>query len=261
MTEATKKKPGRPPQVPMHERPEFKQAVAESAAIVVQALLAKGVTPVPGQPVAESTPQMTELFREMAMSISEISDQGTNRKRVAPEILAKRQSAGDRMFELLGEVADKVKVARETGDEETAAAWLPEYRVVAKINFNERLVEPFRTGADKQPVANEIYWMGPPSDALLPLNAIAKKIFGHYREWLGTTIGVPTQDNRPVWVTAGGMVVKGDAPAKRFVAPPVEFKDELGIKTNGSDPRAKLINVTGTVAEPARANTVAGAMA
>ncbi len=200
------------------------------------------------------------MLRELALAIGEISDQGTNRKRVDPRILAARQEAGERMFALLAEVHDKLKLARDTGDEPMISAWTPEYRVIAKICFNERVIEPFKLGADKQPVANEIYWTGAPGDALVPLNAIAKKIFAEYKAWVGTAVGVKGADNRPVWMTANGLVVKGEPPARRFVAPPQEFQNDLGVKTNGSDPRAPFINVVGTIAEPARHNTVQGAL-
>ena len=265
MEASNKKKPGRPPAIPMHERPEFKAAVAETAVTVVKALMEGGVMPAqaaaatatPGSGVDENT---RTLFAEMAMSIANISDQGTNRKRLAPEILAKREAAGARMFELLAEVHAKLDAARREGDESAIEAWTPQYRVIAKIAFNERVVEPFKAGPDKQPVPNDIYWNGPPSDSLKPLNAIAIKIFAEYKQWLGTTVGVPTADNRPVWITAGGLVVKGDPPAKRFVAAAPEFANDLSEKVNG-DPSAPFVHVLGTVAAPARQNTVQGATA
>ncbi len=261
--------PGRPPKVPMHERPEFQAAVGQAAAMVVKELIANGIMPGVGTSAvaagATMAPDGTSgLFKEMALSIAEIADQGTNRKRVAPQILAERQAAGERMFALLAEVQDKLKLARETGDEPTISAWTPEYRVTSKVSLNERVIEPFKLDASKQPVANEIYWTGAPSEGMAPLNAIAKKIFVDYKAWIGASVPLGetkwAPDDRSSWVTANGLVVKGDPPARRFVAPAHDFKDDLGLKTNGSDPRAPFINVLGTVAEPARQNTVQGAV-
>lgn len=267
MTEAKAKKgPGRPPAVPMHERPEFKAAVAETAATVVKALLASGAMPAQAVEGAVATAGIDDntktLFREMAMSMAEISDQGTQRKRVSPDILAKREAAGVRMFEILSQVHTNLEAARREGDQVAIEAWTPQYRVIAKICFNERVVEPFKAGPDKQPVPNDIFWNGPPSDSLKPLNAIAIKIFGEYKQWLGTAVDLGktkfAPDNRPVWITAGGLVVKGDPPNKRFVAATPEFENDLSEKANG-DPTAPFVHVLGTVAAPARQNTVQGA--
>ncbi len=231
--------PGRPPKVPMHERPEFKAAVAESAAMVVQQMLKNGAIPqTQGNDVA------TELFSKMALSIAEISDQGTQRKRVAPEILAAREAARKR-------AQARITLARENGEK-------PEYRVISKIYFNERFIEPFRLGDDKKPVHNEIVWTGMPNEALVPINDVAKEIFEEYRASIGSTSRLATTDNRSVWVTASGLVVKGDAPARRFVASPEPFSDDLAVKMP-NDPTAPEVRVLGTVAAPARQNISMGA--
>ncbi len=235
-----KKKPGRPPAIPMHERPEFKAAVAEAAAMTVKQLIAAGAVP-----QAQGSDAATELFSKMALSIAEISDQGTQRKRVAPEILAARDAARRR-------AEARVILARENGEK-------PEYKVIAKIYFNERFIEPFRLNDAKKPVPNEIIWTGMPNQALVPLNEVAKEIFAHYEASIASGGKLATTDNRSVWVTSSGLVVKGDAPARRFVADPQEFRDDLQVHSSPNDPTAPEVRVLGTVAAPARQNIQPGA--
>ena len=267
MTEAvsaTPKKPGRPPQVAMTERPEFKAAVAEAAAMAVQAMMKHGVLPTQAATTAGGDEAATQLFRTMAMSIAEISDQGSNRKRVAPEILAEREAAHKRAVALIEDARSKVKKAREEGDEATISAYTPEYRVIAKIYFNERFVEPYVVDrATKEPRPVAVDWTGMPNDALVPLNDIAKRIFKEFRISVGMPEGLAVTDNRPVWVTQNGFVVKGmSGTAQRReieVVQPFDagFPEEMRIKRN-DDPRAPEIRVLGSVAPPARQSTLGG---
>lgn len=227
-------------QVSITETPEFKAAVEAAVQSAVQKIAAHGA------PVGTGTdPQATQLFSQMALAIAEISDQGTDRKRVAPEILAQRAQAHKRAVQLL-EFAAKEGLK-------------PEYRVVSKIYFNERFVEPFRRLADKSVVPNEITWTGMPNDALRPINDIAKQIYTAYRESIGAPVDLQTRDNRPVYVTAAGMVVKGDAPKRSTLGNGTgtdvpQFGDDLGVKSDPRDPTAPFVNVLGTVAPAARQN-------
>ena len=210
----------------------------------VLASMKSGTAPAAG--VDEATQAM---FRAMALSFAEISDQGTQRKRVAPEILERRNQARERMIDLIME-------ARANGDK-------PEYKVISKTYLNERLIQPFTAGPDKVPVPTQITWTGEPSDGMRPVNAIAKKIFAEFRASRGSTEALAKEDKRPYWLTAGGLVVKGDPPPRRELAvdPRMNFVDDLSVSSaedgeekNQNDPNATFINVLGTVADPARQN-------
>jgi len=234
------KGPGRPPKIPMHERPEFKAAVAEAAALVVQQMMKAGAVP-----ISQGDESLQTLFSKMALSIADISDQGTQRKRVAPEILVARDDARRR-------AEARIVQARENREQ-------PEYRVISKIFFNERFIEPFKLNEAKKPVPNEIVWTGMPCQALVPINDVAKEIFAHYSESVSSAGKLATTDNRPHWVTSSGLVVKGDPPARRFVATPQEFADDLQVKHSPNDPTAPEVRVLGTVAAPAKQNIQPGA--
>ena len=243
--------------IPLTETPEFRRAVEQATAQAVAAAMAQLAEH--GAPKGAGTdPDATGLLRGLAMSIAEITDQGIGQqKRVDPRVIEQRETAKGRMDNLLREVHERLAQAKQSGDAAMQAEWTPEYRVIGKIYLNERLIEPFRKQADNQIVPNEIYWTGPPNDLMRPINGIAQRIYEQYRGWVGNPERVKGADTRPVWITAKGLVVKGDPPARATVAPDVEFKDALSVKDGvkmGDDPNATTINVLGTVAAPARVN-------
>lgn len=219
--------------------PEVQKAIREAASEAARLAVAEMTK-------AQSPDGALLAFAQtMAAQIGEVADQGTNRKRVAPEILAQRARAAERCEALLQE-------AREQGLK-------PEYRVIATVYFVDRIIQPWRRLADKTVVPQEIVWTGPPNEALRPTNAVAEKIFEAYRESIGSTEkikairhangGIVAPDNRPHWITPGGLVVKGDGPAHFAVEP----RPELGFRDN-NDPNAPEIHVLGTIAAPAKRN-------
>lgn len=235
------------PEPSFTETPEFQDAVAKAAAKAVADAMEQ--ISQHGAPAGTGTDQQaTGLFRQLALAIAEVGDQGTNRKRVAPEILAARDEAGKRAQSLI-DLARKRNLR-------------PEYRVVGKLFFNDRFIEPFRRLNDKSIVANEITWTGMPNEALQPLNDTAREIFTAYRASIGQTEKTPNADGSAVWVTAGGLVVKGDPPKRSTVGNELPtFRDDVVLAgeerpETGSpnDPTARFVNVLGTVAHPAQQN-------
>lgn len=245
------------------DTPEFKAAVAEAAAAAAKEAARAAVSEFRQEllvSTADKSGDQEDLFRKMALAIAEISDQGSNRKRTAPEILAKRESARKRCIALVLEARAKIKEARDNKDRKEEDKWTPEYRVTSKCYFNERFIEPYKMGPNRMPVPTEIFWTGIPNMAMLPLNDVAKQIFAEFRLSIDNSEPIATLDNRPVFMTAAGLVVKGDPPKRRETgiqtnaldAP--DFEDEVRVKSLPSDPTAEFVNVLGTVASPARQN-------
>ena len=223
--------------------PEVKAAMAEAAAIAASTaaenVRTELLATVKQAPDINALTGAGGIFGQLALAIAEISDQGSQRKRVAPEILSARAKAHEKAVTLIME-------ARKEGKK-------PEYQLVSKVYLNERFIEPFRMGNDKRPVRQEIVWTGMPNEAMRPMNDVAKEIYAAFRESIGTSDKIATLDNRKVWVTPGGLTVKGDAPARAFVAADPGFSDDLTVNMP-NDPTAPEIHVLGTVAPPARQN-------
>lgn len=246
MSETDKNKGGRPKTT---ETPEFKAAV-DTAVQAAMAKFAEQLASARQSAGTGGTPAVTgdqEFTRLLALSIAELTDQGTDRKRVAPEILAKRADARERMGAL-------IMKARAEGTK-------PEYRLINEVYLNERLLKPFIMGPDKRPVPQEIIWTGAPNEAMRPVNQVAKDIWEAFMESIGgSTESIKGSENRPMWVTAGGLVVKGVAPGQRRAVsglgdplPDFAFSDDLEAK-RPNDPTAEYVHVLGTVAPPARQN-------
>ncbi len=237
-----------PAAVDLTATPEFKAAVNEA----VQQALAQFKTSLMGDAGDAKKPEGEDNFafaRQLAMAIGEVADQGTNRKRVAPEILAQRAEAHERCVALLMK-------ARAEGKK-------PEYRLTSKVNLNEQLIEPFMRGSDGKPKPTVIRYSGMPNDAMVPLNDVAKAIYREYSLSIGSVEAERKAADR-MWMTPEGVVIVGNGPARRAlpgfndttgIGPQVEdeFPEELGIIDN-ADPRSATHRVLGTVAAPAVRN-------
>jgi hypothetical protein len=230
--------------------PEVQRAIKEAAAVAAAEAVAAVMKAGRGEGTMSAATE--QLLSQLAVGIAELSYQGSGRPRpLAPDIIARREAAMKRCEQL-------VTAAQERGDK-------PEYRVINKIYFNERLIEPYRRdgGRNGKVVAQEIIWTGMPNEALWPINKVAEEIFGAYREGVGGSPrlkpmsgpngGQVAPDNRRFSMTPGGLVVKGEVNPHQVIAVDKPFENELGIHDN-NDPNAPEVHILGTVAPPARKN-------
>lgn len=242
------------------ETEEFADAVTAKATEIAERLIAEklqglvaaahtsapiGAVPAPGG--ASTADTLGAILSSLGMNMAAIANQGQRNKPLAPEEVHRRDAAEKRMGEL---ILAAQKLPKDSN-------LRPTYRVSSKTCLNERFIEPFKV-VDKKAVYNEILWTGAPNDAMQPLNDAAKEIFAAWRESTGgpTTL-VPTADNRPLFVTAQGLTVRGDPPKRQVaVAAEHQFADDLGFSNN--DPNAPEVAVLGTVAAKARQNSVTG---
>jgi hypothetical protein len=236
------------PTVTGNPAPDFEAAVAAAVDARMEAFFERIAKQQGAAPAAEGDAQT--LFRQMALAIAEISDQGSNRKRVAPEVLAARAKAHERMVEAILEA----KRAHEEGRAER-----PKYRAIGKMYLNERFIEPFVVDpVTKRPRSVEFRWSGVPNEVMRPLNKPAEEIFKHYLASLGSVVKEDVAT--PMWITAGGLVIEGEGPIsksgrKRSGQDFGDFGEDLEVdQPNASDPTKPWINVLGTVAAPARQN-------
>jgi len=202
---------------------------------------------------------MERFARMIAASTAEMADQGTYRKRLAPEVLEARAQATKRLYELL----DKAQAL--TGKNR------PLYRVRSKCYLGDRLIEPFQRGFKGEITPTHIYFMSQPSLGMEPVNDVAKEIYAAFQ---GTMLGgesmingKPTPDAlaaRPLWMTKNGAVLATPTATAREHGMVIE-PDPLDIPSTGlgpnvgqqveivsvDDPRATKIPVLGTIAAPA----------
>lgn len=235
---------GTKPEIPLQETPEFRKAVEEAVVSMVPALVAQ-LSAARGEPASGD-----QAFAEkLAMAISELSDQGTGRKRVAPEIIEQRAKARTRMAELIVEAR--------------AAGLAPTYQLVNKVYLDEVLVDPiYMDPATKAARPVEIDWPGVPNQAMSPVNDVAKGIHAAFMESIGSVVSaagvshaLPGPDR--LGVTPNGLVVRNGAVQQRREI------GSLGTQPSGGEglrlhhkeaaPTVhKEIRVLGTVAAPAR---------
>ena len=194
----------------------------------------------------KTTPELQKLFETMALSIAAISDQGTERVRVPPDVLVKRQAARELMFDLV----DELQASGETAL----------YTLTNKVYLDEVLVEPIWVDRQRQQRATEIEWNGIPNGAMIPMNERAKVIFKAFTDSIGATAEVV--QFKPLRVTSGGLVIRGETgnsivegvlPDHPGRAP---GSHGVGLKVSGeaavSGALGQPQHVLGTLHEPAR---------
>lgn len=231
--------------------PDFQMAVnagIERGLEKIMARMAQNSAKVPSAAEGDPTEDAGLRFaRTLALTMAEIADQGTNRKRVAPEILSARAEARVRMTDLLRQAIE----TKQT----------PHYRLIAKCALNEQLIEPFRTDPNTKQIApTEIFWTGVPNEAMRPLNDVARGIFGAFMGSIGGITKENADAASNLNVTPGGLVIKGQLNNRRQVSGLPDsnggtgaFPDGLGI-IGANDPRATDVHVLGTIAPPAKQN-------
>lgn len=238
------------------ETPEFKSAVVAAAAQVVaevresmrDELLAelKALQSNAGR-VEDASDK--NWVSSLAMEISQLTDQGTGRRRVPPDVLKARADARDRMVK-------EILKARAEGD-------VPVYRVIAKTQLDNQLVDPFWVARDHSVQPTEIDFAGIPNDAMAPISESAKAIFKAFKDSIGTSDYKKPEE--ALGVTLGGVVVRGRAaPTKRTMsagAPGIgagfdaDARDlsDAGLKLHHKGESGQMVKtrVLGTIVPPA----------
>lgn len=278
------------PEFDVTKTPEFQAALNEA----VGKALADALGPLKGQIEAARHGDVVDagtvdsgtenMLQRLAHLIADVGDQGSGRpQRLPPEVMARREDARKRMFKALDDMRARFKSLTEAGRKGEAHKATPRYRIMTKTCLNEVVYEPFRMDmASRQPVPVELYWTGPPNQAMRPINEAALEIFGHYRDWIG---GIDTSTAKPGFISPKGVVI---LVGERY-SPPVSamqkngfqpdfgdleteervdsrgdgqfFENEVEVVSGGGygahgtvDPRARQVNVLGTLAAPAVQN-------
>jgi hypothetical protein len=254
--------------------PEFQMAIAKAVTEIhdrltdeMRLVIAEKMDGLPREQLAES--EVERFARAIAASTAEMADQGTNRKRVAPEILEARAKAQTRMSDLLDKAQDLKGAER------------PLYRVRSKCYLGDRLIEPYQRGHRGEVTPTHIYFMSSPSLGMEPVNDVAKEI---YAAFMGTISGGQSMINgrpipdalaaKPLWMTRNGAVIAASTVTAREHGMVIE-PDPLDIPSTAlgpgvgqqveivsvDDPRATKIPVLGTIAAPAVRGTTSPRLA
>ena len=233
--------------IPIEETPQFANAVASAVEKALPALraqilgnLANARTDI-GTGPAEA-PGDRAFAESIAMAIASLTDQGTGRKRVAPEIVQQRLVARERMTNLIIE-------ARATGQ-------VPEYNLRNKVYLDELLVEPVWIAPDHTQRQTLIQWSSVPNEAMIPANDVAKAIHSAFMDSIGS-VEKPAPEAALMSITAGGLVVRSGSRAMRPLAAlgtQEHQPTEGGLNVPHRNRPGQFVEkrILGTVMEPAR---------
>jgi hypothetical protein len=243
---------GEPARPAFFETAEFKaavQAAASEAAKKAAADVAEALRA--ANPAVGSDTQA--ILEGLALAIAQISHQGDKRDApVDPKVLAERAAGMERMHALILEAK-----ALPRGDPRR-----PLYKTRSKQNLNDTMIDPWRRDpATKKAVPVTFRWALEPNDAMVPLNELAEKIMAEFRASRGNQKEYAKQAERQAWLTDGGLLIEGAAPARREVSQSLEPTGDLDVDLGEgpNDPNATHVRVLGTSHPPARQNIGAGA--
>jgi hypothetical protein len=241
--------------IPTTSSPEFMAAVQAAVAEQMAMMKAQVLTELaPNRGGPASAPRIESAgagdpaswMESLAMAIATLTDQGTGRKRVSPDVMKKQVDERKEMVRLILE-------ARATGIK-------PRYSLTNKVYFSDQVIDPIWIGRDKAQNRTEIDWDGVPNDAMQPVNDVAARIYSAY---LGSTGGAPkVVEDAPMAVTPKGLTVfRGrQRPAVPGVHGTFDEVDDAAV-VNGGEVKIAHQNeggryverrVLGTVAAPAR---------
>lgn len=255
----------KPEAVDYTQTPGFAEAVAKAAAAVATAalpdLVAKQMESMKAEMLAsmdQSQPvdaKTSALLSKLAMEIGVISDQGTQRKRVAPEEMRERINAYERMGVLL------------TNAQSLPREQKPLYRVTGKQYMDNQVIDPYQRLNNREIIETTIIYDGVPNTSMKPLNELASQVYAEFIRYLGgsdSVNGVP-KPAQPSWITNGGRVIIGSAPDTAAVhglartPEPITINGGMRVGApaasveiiSPTDPRATKVPVLGTIAQPA----------
>ena len=181
------------------------------------------------------------------MAIAGLTDQGSGRKRLSPDVVKARENAFERMMDRIDEAhkAQKAPLYRLTGFV-ILDSGDPK---IGHIRIPPVWIEP-QTHIHKP---QEVGWPGIPNSMMVPINETAEGIYAEYLKWIGEDAAHTPRVDR---VTHGGVVVmqqnSGPAPGPART-PTGEALGGVQIMRDGRlGAPSRQLNVLGTVAEPAR---------
>lgn len=251
--------------VSVTETPEFKAALEASQKALearfadMAAEFGKSLQASAARADVPNGVDLTSILSTLALEIGKVSDQGTDRKRVAPEELAARAAAFERMGTLI-----------QAAQALPSKQW-PRYKLIAKVNLNDRVIDPIRRGANNEYDQVQILHSGIPNVAMRPVDDSAKAIYREFVRYLGGSESANSvAPSSPVWMTMKGTVLTNASTAsarqlgREFSPEPIIVDGEVmpGSKVetveliNQSDPRATEFNVLGTIADSAKVGQV-----
>lgn len=184
------------------------------------------VTPAPGDDA---------WANRLALALAQVANPG--RTPIDPAVIAQREAARTRMFDLIVDARANDKV--------------PEYELRNKVFFEEQLIEPMYTGTDRVLRHQVIGWRDVPNEAMRPANETAREIFSAFLESIGTQLSdvQPEAKSGSLLVMTGGQLRTvpqvGGAPRR-------QGSGDLTLRGRNQPGEVVETNVLGTRAAPAR---------
>lgn len=240
--------PARPQESPSFiNTPEFKEAVQAAVAAQLPAVVKQVQESIVGDPAtlakASDGTVIESMMKSLALAIAGVADQGSETKRVSPEVLEFRRKERARMYELIQSAINR----RDA----------PVYTLKNQVYLSDHVINPLVVGHSGRPEVAEIYFYFEPNEAMVPVNDVAKEIYAAYKNSLGNSAKVIEDEKFELkgLGTAHALLVKSRPQLTQSAMQEAREAKEgpfamLG-RRNGRDVETEKVRILGTVAPAA----------
>lgn len=180
-----------------------------------------------------------KVARALAVAIGEMTDQGSNKKKVPAEEMEKRREARERMETLILD-------ARANDD-------VPEYELTGAVYLDEVLVPATYIDNTHIRRRTKIAWPNVPNEHMAPANEVAKAISRAFMRSIGGATLVAQKETSTLKVRDGGLSILHKESVEKS-APEVGRPrgGDLRVLRKQSEGEIIETNVLGSIADPAR---------
>jgi hypothetical protein len=225
------------------QTPEFQAAVDRVVTAAVDAAVARALASMPAPSPAPGN-ELGAILSNLAMQISDLTNQGTGVKPVDPALIRSREEAHQEMWRLIHKARAEGKVAS--------------YRLKGKVFLGEELTEPtFVRHSDRTHQPTEVDWDVVPNTSMEPINDTAREIYAAFERSIAGTLR-PVREQQGFFIK-GNMIVKQGSQFGGVGATPDEMKAAMAIEQIASSGlRVHQRDVAGYETQQILGTTMAG---
>lgn len=210
------------------QTPEFQALVDRAVTAAVDAAVARALAANPAPAAPAASIELSAILSNLAMQISDLTNQGTGVKPVDPALIRAREEAHSEMWRLIHKARDEGKTAS--------------YRLKGKVFIGEEVTEPtFVRHSDRTHQPTEVDWDLVPNTSMEPINDTAREIYAAFERSIAGTLR-PVREQQGFFLK-GSMIVKqgenfggvGATPDEMRAAMAVEQIASTGLRVHQRD--------------------------
>lgn len=185
------------PAADVTETPEFQAAVDRAVSAAVDTAVARALAAMPAPAAPIQSMELGSILSNLAMQISDLTNQGTGVKPVDPALIRSREEAHAEMWKLIHKARAEGRPAS--------------YKLKGKLFLGEEVIEPtFVRHSDRTHQPTEVDWDLVPNTSMEPINDTAKEIYAAFERSIAGTLR-PVREQQGFFLKGSAVVKQGPA--------------------------------------------------